>query len=358
MGQLAFLCGLIKRNRPRKIVEVGVAAGGTTSVVLNCLSMLGLDSQMFSIDLSSDYYRDQSKKTGYLIEECKARLNRKVQHFLYTGKNTVEWLDTIGKDIDLLILDTIHSLPGELLDFLACYPFLRKGSVVVLHDIAGNHYCNSVQEFATKLLFDTVVAEKYISIQEDDIFPNIGAFKINDDTDKYIDNIFSALTITWNYMPREQELYLYKSFYERYYTFDDLKLFDISVRLNRETLIKNEQTKKEISKEIFKEAFEWGKSLRGKKVYIYGCGCFGKKLCALLKQVDGAEVAGYIISDGQKKTEINENVYYLSEVDLMVGSDLILVGVHRSLQDEICAGLRKVGIKDYIIPSEKFFGAI
>lgn len=40
--QLAFLCGLIEEYRPNKIVEVGVSAGGTTAVILKCISMLKL----------------------------------------------------------------------------------------------------------------------------------------------------------------------------------------------------------------------------------------------------------------------------------------------------------------------------
>lgn len=62
--QLAFLCGLIKEYKPQKIVEIGVAAGGTSSVILNCISLLGLETEMYSIDLSPYYYRDRSKKNG------------------------------------------------------------------------------------------------------------------------------------------------------------------------------------------------------------------------------------------------------------------------------------------------------
>lgn len=353
-GQLAFLCGLIKTHRPQKIVEIGVAAGGTTSVVLSCLSMLDLDAQMFSIDVSSDYYRDKSKKTGYLIEECKAKLDKEVKHTLYTGKIAIEFLEEIGKDIDFLILDTVHSLPGEILDFLACYPLLKKGSVVVLHDIAGNHYGISTQGFATKLLFDTVVAEKYIQISDDTAFPNIGAFKINDDTDKYIDSIFSALTITWCYIPQEQELCLYKNFYEKYYTHDSVKLFDEAVRLNRKTYDKSRQTKTE----VFKEVFSWGQLTKDKRIYIYGCGYFGKKLYCLLEQAGKIELAGYIVSDGQKKTDMKENVYYLSEINLESDKDMIFVGVHPCLQEEICAEIRKKEFAEYIVPSNELFMSI
>ena len=43
-------------------------------------------------------------------------------------------IDEIGSDIDFLILDTLHIVPGEILDFLVCLPYLTKDAIVVLHD--------------------------------------------------------------------------------------------------------------------------------------------------------------------------------------------------------------------------------
>lgn len=62
--QLSVLCGLIKEYQPSKIVEIGVAAGGTTAVILNCISLLGLNPEIYSIDISEQFYRDKNKKQG------------------------------------------------------------------------------------------------------------------------------------------------------------------------------------------------------------------------------------------------------------------------------------------------------
>ena len=141
--QSAFLCGLLKKYRPNKIVEIGVAAGGTTAVMLNCIALLGLEAELFSIDLSENFYRDSDKKTGYLAEECKTILKRKFEHTVYTGRYAVEYIDDIGEDIDFLVLDTVHSMPGEILDFLAYCPHLKTGCVVVMHDISLNHFIDN-----------------------------------------------------------------------------------------------------------------------------------------------------------------------------------------------------------------------
>lgn len=67
--QRAFLCGLIKEHRPGKIVEVGVSAGGTTRVVLKCLQMLDIKAEMYSVDWSERWYRDERYETGFTVKE-------------------------------------------------------------------------------------------------------------------------------------------------------------------------------------------------------------------------------------------------------------------------------------------------
>lgn len=53
-----FICGLIRKYKPKKIVELGVSGGGTSVLVLNCLQKLGLnDTKMYSVDLSETYLR-------------------------------------------------------------------------------------------------------------------------------------------------------------------------------------------------------------------------------------------------------------------------------------------------------------
>ena len=44
--QSSFLCGLIKKERPQKILEIGVSAGGTTAIILNCLSLIECASKV------------------------------------------------------------------------------------------------------------------------------------------------------------------------------------------------------------------------------------------------------------------------------------------------------------------------
>ncbi len=344
--QLAFLCELIKQHKPKKIVEVGVAAGGTTSVILQCIKKLDYNTQMFSLDLNDNFYRDANKKTGYLIDKCKEGLGN-FNHTLLTGKYAVECLERIGSNIDFLILDTVHSLPGELLDFLAFFPFLNVGSVVVLHDIYLCHNSNNLYAFATKVLLDAVVAEKMIPISEGGDCLGIGAFIVTENTGKDIANIFSALSITWRYIPQDRELQLYRKFYTQHYSKECVLLFDMAVKLNVRTVEKELI----IKKNGFVRTLKHISKLFGRSVYIYGCGKWGQQFYTLFREC-GIELKGYIISDGKEKPNLIEEIYYLSEIQWDIEKDIIYIGVNADLQTEICSELDKRSVYEYLVPDD------
>ena len=62
----AFLCGLLKTFRPKKILEVGVASGGSTSIILQALEDIGEPYKMYSVDASAGWYRDKTKPSGFM----------------------------------------------------------------------------------------------------------------------------------------------------------------------------------------------------------------------------------------------------------------------------------------------------
>lgn len=250
--ELAFLCGLIREKMPRKIVEVGVAAGGTTAVLLECLFSLGLNEQteLFSLDIAESFYRGNGKNTGYLAEEYKRASNWQGKHKIILGHYLPEVVGEIGDNIDFVILDTSHVLPGEMMDFLAIYPYLSPKACVVLHDIALNHYDIYSESFATQLLMDVVVADRIIGEDKNREFgyPNIGAFIVNGDTGRYISNAFNALLITWNNLPKREEFDLYLRLFEESYSTELVKTAKIAYELQLSTKKrewKDEKTKQE-----------------------------------------------------------------------------------------------------------------
>lgn len=156
----SFLSGLLKRFRPKNILEVGLAAGGTSAIIMQCMKMLDESYEMYSVDLQKQFYVDNRFESGYLAETAKQFLPDAKQKRLL-GKLAFEQMPEIGSEIDFLILDTVHRLPGEILDFLSLLPYLKNGAVVVLHDICCNVLSKNIM-WVTKLLMCTVTAEKNI----------------------------------------------------------------------------------------------------------------------------------------------------------------------------------------------------
>lgn len=247
-----FLCGLLRERNPRNVVEVGIAGGGTTAILLQALSELGGEGTLTSLDLSERFYRDDTRESGYLGEEAAKLLPGMEKRFRrLLGKVLPERLEELRGEngIDFLILDTVHSLPGELLDFLAAFPYLAPDAVVVLHDVAANLYSQWIKYgYATKILYDSVAADKYympdtMTPGRSSDLPNIAAFRVNGDTGRYIHNSFSALSITWAYDPGDGQLDSYRRCYAAHYSEECLWLFDAAVRANRAALARYRSVK-------------------------------------------------------------------------------------------------------------------
>ena len=328
--QLAYICGLIKMYMPKKIVEVGVADGGTTAVILNCIDKLRLDSEIHSIEISTKSPTDWTKKAGYLSEECKALLDSPIRHELNIGV-LPDYIEKIGEGIDFLILDTTHRLPGELLDFLVALPYLHDNAIVVMHDIWLNQWEGSTDsnQQATRVLLSTTVGERLVS-QSMPLDFNIGAFMVTADTRKYVANVFQALALTWRYIPDDNYLNACRKCYMRYYSEELVQLYDAVVEKNKATRKRIEERYQEALVDIF----DFVKQIPDEgHIYIYGAGVHGKNMRSFLQKL-GKKVWGYVISDGQKKVDLDIPVYYLSEAETQ--NSIFILAVNEGLQREIC----------------------
>lgn len=239
-SQSAFLCGIIKTYRPKKILEVGIAGGATTAIILQALEDLGEPYEMHSVDLKEKFYRDSRFLTGFLAEFAKEKIFGELHgaHKFHLGKVLPQVIDEIGDGIDFVILDTAHSMPGEGLDFLAVLPYLKDNAIIVLHDVIFHQWAfNAPQAIATGILFSAATAEKFLNFLPDDQsdpirYPNIAAFKINEQTAENIDNVFLSLVLRWSYLPSAQELIIYCQHYRRFYSVELCEIFQEAINMN------------------------------------------------------------------------------------------------------------------------------
>ncbi len=236
-SESAFLCGALKQFRPKKILEVGVAGGATTAIILQALEDFGEPYEMHSVDTAEKLYHDQSYGTGCMATFAMEKVFGEMRgtHKFHIGKFLPQVLDEIGDEIDFVILDTVHALPGEVLDFLAMLPYLKADAVVVLHDVTVHQYfANMTNHFSNATLFGAVTAEKFLNFDEQARFryPNIGAFKITEQTKEQIDNVFLALVLPWIYLPSPAELGIYYQFYRKFYPIDLCEIFKEAIEMN------------------------------------------------------------------------------------------------------------------------------
>ncbi|MBR3051143.1 MAG: hypothetical protein IKG61_06805 [Selenomonadaceae bacterium] len=70
-SQSAFLCGLLETYRPKKILEIGVAAGGSTAIILQPLEDIASPYEMHSVDICEKHWEHKEKNIGFLAEIAK-----------------------------------------------------------------------------------------------------------------------------------------------------------------------------------------------------------------------------------------------------------------------------------------------
>ena len=230
--ELWFLKHFFKKYNPKKIVEIGVSAGGNT---VNLLNWKEKDAQLYSIDIAVNWYRDNSKVSGFLAEELESKDNWK----MYRGKDYLDVYEEIGDEIDFIIIDTVHAMPGEFLSFIAALPQLKDGCLVILHDVHLNmmyHHEDNfsnlyrISAYCNALLFGGVSSKNKWTLKADPI-TNIGAFIVDESTRENIKDIFHILTSAWNYYPSGLNLSLYKEYVKEHYPIECSKMFDNCLEL-------------------------------------------------------------------------------------------------------------------------------
>ena len=229
-NQKEFLNGIIRKFKPEKILELGVYSGGSSIVILNAIDDFK-NSILYSIDLNSANF----------VGQC---VNKYFPHFmrnwkLFKGNIATEYIEKIGNNIDIAMIDTAHFEPGEILDFLIILPFLKDEAIVIFHDIANQITRSSKrQEWAPYIIFNAIRGEKYLPSGKYILKQDIGAIKLEKDQKKYYHDYFRLLGGEWQYFPKEIHIKQLRNYFKKYYDEDCLIMFEEAVTFNR-NFVKN-----------------------------------------------------------------------------------------------------------------------
>lgn len=263
-----FLNGIIRSSKAKKIVEIGVAAGSSSVVILNAIRD-EKDAKLYSIDYLTEHYWNKDKLTGFIVGDFFPELLN--QWELYTGGLASNFLDKIGGEIDICLLDTSHVNPGEFLDYLMVLPYMKKNGLIVIHDTSLHTiYLDRKTENTCGILLSALQGEKIIPKRtEYKYFPNIGAVILADNSKEEVWSIFNLLTLPWaDTQLGNDELVSLKAFFEKHYEKDLIKHFERIILHNNSFKIQALEMKLKKEKEDNKIDTSWNRIVGFIKSYV------------------------------------------------------------------------------------------
>ena len=240
-----FINGIIRKYKPKKCLEIGVAAGGSSIVILNAIKDIK-NSFLISLDLNKVLYCNNTLKTGYSVFKYFPELTKKWK--LYTGEQSHKFLDKLKLKFDFLLLDTAHFSPGELINIIEVLPFLEENAIIILHDImyhlpSNNYFIPKEKKFHPSNIFLMVAlfGDKVIIEDKNKKIENIGAIHLYSNQKKYYLNYFLLLLTPWEYMPNEKHIQELREFIKKYYKKEIyLNLFNKAVEENKNYIIQRD----------------------------------------------------------------------------------------------------------------------
>ncbi len=268
----AFLNTLILRKKPKKLLEIGVSKGGSSIVMLNAIKDIP-DAHLYSIDINENCYCISDKKTGFAVDDFP---ELKKKWTLYTGGIAANFLDEIGGDIDLCLIDTVHSLPGEIFDVLMALPYLKKDAIIIFHDTNLQLRKDNllIAQFVNNLLMSSISGTKLIPECRLNIngfgkfFNNIGAIQTDTSTFIKLYELFNILAVKWNYLPNNYIITTFKNFLKKFYNEYYVDYFEAIVERQRLYFIQAPQMP--LRKKIFSVSEEKGKEYKHKVLRLCG----------------------------------------------------------------------------------------
>lgn len=227
-NQKEFINGIIRKYKPKKILELGVLRGGSSIIILNAIKDIK-NSHLYSIDINGE------EMIGSCVKNYFPYLSEKWT--LFKGNIAANYIENIGENIELAMIDTSHFEPGEILDFLMILPFLKNEAIIIFHDIDHQitHSKGALMrdEWAPYIIYNLIRGEKFLPSGQGILNKDIGAIKLEKNQKKYIHDYCRALGGQWRYFPLEKHIKIILNYFEKYYDYECLTILNESINFNR-----------------------------------------------------------------------------------------------------------------------------
>lgn len=198
-----FLLSLIEQAAPRHILELGVASGTSTLMILRYLEATASLTTLTSVDVLEHYFDDRSRPVGFLVFDHFKPLPS--QWRLLAPFAAADFVDAPAlqgeaqaQRYDFLLIDAHHGHPWPTLDALCLLPFTAPGTWVALHDISLSMIDEKYNTRGPQFLIQQWSGDACIC---DDPLPNIGAIRLSDAGKNDAARLLDILERPWDCRP-------------------------------------------------------------------------------------------------------------------------------------------------------------
>ena len=210
LPDVLFLASFVRAVRPRTIIDIGTAGGGSASALLLALdecSLIEQGSRVRTFDQHEWCFFERSKRVGSAIADIAPDLAHACDvHINQTALDAHQF----ASRAQLAFIDGEHRHPGPLADVLALSTILEPRSWVVLHDIIlptiAKRTGNDWLEHGASHLFGHWPGEKLAGLENGEPVggANIGAIRLPDSPATLRDWLRPIASLPFEYEPDER----------------------------------------------------------------------------------------------------------------------------------------------------------
>ncbi len=176
-----FLYKEIVQNNPTFLVEIGIAAGFSSSIILAAMETVretdkSAYNHLHSFDFQEHCFWDKFLATGMLIDQLIPE--QQDYYSLHTKNSVLDIGNYLEKgSVEFAFLNSVrHQHPWPTLDLLGLLPYMSPHACICINDINLPTLHPGFNNFGSHYLFEFLDVAKFKSEAE---IPNIGSILIN-----------------------------------------------------------------------------------------------------------------------------------------------------------------------------------